>query len=186
MCCRFLLLLGAAMEITTAAERDIEEISRIYARSWKAAYRGIVPQSYLDALREDHWVAPLRRWLRAGTFSALMACDGGRPVGAALYGPSRDEALPGWGELAALYLLPEYYGRGYGGALFQAAAHALTKQGYRQFYLWVLEGNLRARRFYEKQRFAANGDRTVIVLAGEALTDLRYISSIGAYSAEGK
>ena len=47
------------MEIRHYRDCDnLRDISRIYARSWKSAYRGIVPQEYLDALPEDRW-APL-------------------------------------------------------------------------------------------------------------------------------
>jgi predicted GNAT superfamily acetyltransferase len=32
---------------------DIDHVSRVYARSWKTAYQGIVPQEYLDSLPEN-------------------------------------------------------------------------------------------------------------------------------------
>jgi len=41
------------MEIRTATLDDVPDISRIHALSWKAAYKGIVPQAYLDGLKED-------------------------------------------------------------------------------------------------------------------------------------
>ena len=39
---------------------DFYVISRIYALSWKTAYRNIVPQKYLDELSEDRWYIVLK------------------------------------------------------------------------------------------------------------------------------
>lgn len=33
-------------------------ISRVYEESWKTAYRGIIPASYLDSIPAGHWVTP--------------------------------------------------------------------------------------------------------------------------------
>lgn len=41
------------MEIRNAVIDDVENISKIYAQSWKTAYKGIIPQSYLDDLKDD-------------------------------------------------------------------------------------------------------------------------------------
>ena len=39
---------GVKMEIREATPKDVKDISRIHALSWKSAYKGIVPQAYLD------------------------------------------------------------------------------------------------------------------------------------------
>ena len=45
------------MEIRYITESDNRDaISRIYEESWKYAYRGIVPQEFLDDLPESRWV----------------------------------------------------------------------------------------------------------------------------------
>lgn len=36
---------------------DRSAISRIYEESWKFAYRGIVPQEYLDSIPEGRWAS---------------------------------------------------------------------------------------------------------------------------------
>lgn len=44
------------MEIRFIAPTDDRsEISRVYEESWKFAYKGIVPQSYLDSIPEGRW-----------------------------------------------------------------------------------------------------------------------------------
>ena len=149
---------------------DFAAIGEIYAQSWKTAYRGIVPQDYLDALTGEHWSARLRDAHRG----AYVAIDGGKYAGTASVTPARDAKMPGWGELISIYLLPEYFGAGVAAPLFDCAMSALADMGFEAVYLWVLEGNLRARKFYEKHGFHANGDTETLTIAGRELVEIRY------------
>ena len=153
---------------------DLRQISRIYAQSWKSAYRGIVPQDYLDALPEDRWVKPLSQ----NPDHIWLGLDAALPVGTSTVGPARDKAMAGWGELVSIYLLPEYQGKGIGTALFQKAVHSLQNCGYTNLYLWVLEENHAARRFYEKMGWKPNGDRLSATIGGKELIEIRYIFTI--------
>ena len=74
---------------------DIDHVSRVYARSWKTAYQGIVPQEYLDSLPENRW-SP---FLAEDPSQLWLACEGEEIIGASTYGPTRDGAMPGWGEI---------------------------------------------------------------------------------------
>jgi len=135
------------MEIRHYRDGDnLRDISRIYARSWKSAYRGIVPQEYLDALPEDRWAPLMEKEKR----QLLLAADGDTLIGASTWGPARDGAYADWSEIVSIYLLPEYFRQGVGTALFRAAEAELVARGHDRIYLWVLEDNMPARRFYEK------------------------------------
>ena len=163
------------MTIRPAGIVDIPALSLIHARSWKEAYRGMVPQEYLDSLSDDRWEPMLRAWLAAGNH-ALMLLEDGLPVGCCTYGAAREERFAGWGEIVSLYLLPGYIGRGYGQALLQAVLQDMEKIGYQKITLWVLRENRRARRFYRKNGFAQNGERCHSEAGGKQLTELRYVS----------
>ena len=53
---------GALIEIRKSTKQDTnEQISSIYAQSWKKAYQGVVPQAYLDAIAQDQWVPAIER-----------------------------------------------------------------------------------------------------------------------------
>ena len=103
---------------------NVDEISRIYALSWKTAYRGLIPDDFLDAISETRW-SPL---LRAESSRLLLALEDGRPVGASTYCAARDEKMKGWGEIVSLYLLPTHYRKGIGSKLFSAAVAARPDQ----------------------------------------------------------
>ena len=153
---------------------DFEAIGDIYARSWKAAYRGIVPQDYLDELKGSAWV-PL---FADSRYDSRVITDAGAYVGTSAVCAARDEKMAGWGEIVSIYLLPEYFGRGYAAPLLEHAVGALAEGGYERVYLWVLLENIRAQRFYEKHGFEKNGDHASLTVAGKELTEVRYVRKI--------
>lgn len=154
---------------------DIEAIADIYRKSWQEAYRGLVPQDYLDSLSSGDWAVHLRKKMD----NACVLLDGGTYAGVSSYSPARDEALSGYGEIISLYLLPAYWGQGAGAALFRASLDALRELGFDKTYLWVLKDNLRARAFYEKHGFAPDGGEALISIGGAALSEVRYRHSKG-------
>ena len=150
---------------------DIAAIGSIYAASWKFAYRGIVPQMYLDQLTNHRWVTALNE----NRYDAFILVDNGQYIGTSSICPARDADMAGWGEVISLYLLPEYFGKGCAAVLFNHALNVLRETGFQCIYLWALAENARARRFYEKQGFRWNGDTTAVTIGGKALTEIRYI-----------
>ena len=159
------------MEIREINETDdLKAVGDIYALSWQTAYQGILPQIYLDELKGNNWVEMLSK----KKYTSIVILDGDKYVGVSAIGAARDEKMPGWGEIISIYLLPEYYGKGYGGPLFKYAVDSLESRGFKNIYLWVVEENIRAQKFYEKHGFQKNGDTLDFTLAGKELLDLRY------------
>lgn len=157
-------------------EDDLLAVSHIYEESWRAAYRGIVPQAYLDSIPPGQWVPYLQEAGRA----VLVLLDGETPVGTASYGPARDVRFSGYGELISIYLLPEYVGRGHGRPLLEAALRALRQQNYKDVVLWVLEENRAARSFYEKAGFRCNGQVLEDTIGGKLLREMAYCRSLSS------
>jgi ribosomal protein S18 acetylase RimI-like enzyme len=152
---------GAAVEIRAAQPEDAGRIAEIHVRSWQHAYLGLIPQDYLDALdpaqRRGMWDRSLETadWSRGGT---LVIMAGGRLAGFAHVHEARDaDAAPSVGEIWAIYLEPEAWGKGLGRELMAAALRALAEIGYDEATLWVLDSNVRARRFYEAAGFTPDG-----------------------------
>ncbi len=159
------------MEIRHIQESDDRlAISHIYEEGWKYAYRGIVPQDYLDSIPEGRWASCLDQ---EGVDSLVVEEDG-RLIGTSSYSQSRWEQFGGSGEIISIYLLPEYIGRGYGRLLLEAAVGELQKLGYQEIFLWVLEENLRARKFYEKCGFISAGHYMEHEIGGKMLREVQY------------
>ncbi len=176
---------ASCIEIRPASVADAKRISHIHAASWKTAYQGMVPQAYLDALSEDHWVEPFTKWLQSGELEAIIAYVGENPVGCISFGTPIDtsvfgiEELPtGYAEVRSLYIHPDYMRSGYGRALLQAAEFSMRQQGVTHSALFVLDQNLPARAFYEKNGYAWDGTKVSYNIMGQAITDLRYVKSL--------
>ena len=79
-----------------------------------------------------------------------------------------------YGELCALYVDPDHWGRGIGVALVSAARARLFDLGFREAILWVLEGNVRAERFYRRDQWTPDGAQRTEGVWGLKVNDLRY------------
>ena len=103
-----------------------------------------------------------------------MAVEAGRVCGFASTAPSRDSDLPDHGELCALYVDPEQWGKGIGVALVAAARDRLSQFGFRSALLWVLEGNVRADRFYRIDGWTPDGLLRTDSMWGVTVKEVRY------------
>jgi len=79
--------------------------------------------------------------------------------------------------LEALYVLPEAWGTGHADKLHEAAVAELRRTASGPARLWVLEGNARARRFYERHGWRADGTSRVVEFPPNP-TDLGYALAI--------
>ena len=112
------------MEIRKIVQTDdFDAISRIYALSWKAAYKNIVPQQYLDELPENRWTNVLRN----SVYDNFVMIKNDEYIGTSGICAARDEKMNGWGEIMSIYLLPEYFGKGLGKPLLENSISALLK-----------------------------------------------------------
>ena len=139
--------------VIKSAETDEELCGRgyVHCTAWQEAYRGIVCDRYLDTMTVEATTARARNF----PDNTLVAKDGDKVVGFAVYSPSRDEDLPDAGEVDAIYVLSEYYGRKVGYRLMNEALSRLSK--YNTFFVWVFEKNERAINFYHKYGFEFDG-----------------------------
>lgn len=155
--------------ITPADSR--QEISKVYEESWKLAYKGIIPQDYLEGIPEGQWVSALDSF----GWRTLICLEEGNIVGTTSFGRSRFARFDQWGEIISIYFLPEYIGCGYGKALLKAAMSELKKMGYPKVFLWVLEENYRARAFYEAMGFVPADEYLDDNIGGKDLREVQYI-----------
>ena len=169
------------MSIRPAQASDARAIATVHVRSWQSAYRGLLPQDYLDGLdpaartaRSERALAEMD-WPRRGV---LVAEDAGQVVGFAGFCPSRDADLDprAVGEISTIYLLPGAWGQGHGRALMDAALATLGQATYAGAALWVLDTNERARRFYEAGGWHPDGTikQEPWPDAGFTLSEVRY------------
>lgn len=146
------------MKIRPATVEDAVQLAHVHRNSWRATYRGVLTDEYLDALDVDRMASNWRRnILRVPVGTLHLAAEvEGKVVGFASCGPAREEKSDA-GQLYAINVDPGSWARGVGSALFSAAEQALVEAGYSRAYLWVEQGNDRAIRFYTKRGWLDDG-----------------------------
>lgn len=172
------------MGVTTrpATLDDAPGIAAAHMRGWQVAYQGIVPDDFLDAIvlseRTERWQTNLEETeLPDGTPSPsnYVAEVGGEVVGFACVGVFRKQADNARaGELWAMYVHPDHWGTGAGYALMQATMDQFTRDAIETAYLWVLEDNAQARRFYERQGWSADDETVTEAIGGVDIIERRY------------
>ncbi len=148
---------------------DCDRVAEIRVLGWRFAYRGLMPQPFLDALsaRADAERHRARLMEGDGSVLNLVASVDDEIVGWAALGPYRDDELRTEdAELYAIYLDPEHVGTGVGRALMREGLRQCAALGHERVYLWVVRGNARARRFYERAGFWADGAEEPYEVAG--------------------
>jgi GNAT superfamily N-acetyltransferase len=158
-----------------AAVEDARAIARVWVAAWQAAYAGLMPAEYLAGLEAEAALPGFERALRANTSGLVLEWEGDI-VGFSGYGASRDpDAGPETGEVIAINLHPSCWRRGLGRELLRQTQQRLCGRGFSEATLWVLQGNARARQFYEAQGWRLDGvEKHDDKLTGFALHEVRY------------
>lgn len=163
------------MRFRQATRTDATAIAALHAESWQANYRGAYRDEYLDGpVVEDRrrvWEARLSA--PAANQLVVLAEDDGELLGfACVYGG--DDAR--WGSLLDnLHVRPGRQGRGIGAALLaEVAAWCRANFPERGLYLWVLEQNRGAQRFYRRLGASDEGGELSEPAGGGQIHGRRY------------
>ncbi|SDY73175.1 L-amino acid N-acyltransferase YncA [Micromonospora pattaloongensis] len=141
-----------------ATADDLAAVGALHHRSRVDAYRDIVPADALAAVPPGAmgaWWIERWSWERHSHVLTVAERDGAL-AGFTYVGPYEQDE-PGLGELYAIHLDPDEVGRGVGRLLMIDALATLRERGWSRAALWVLAGNTRARRFYERGGWVADG-----------------------------
>lgn len=155
-------------------ENDSHRASKIYALSWKKAYRGIFNDEYLDNLSLDFWVSSFNSNYQTNGFKVFIIGTNNQDFGACAFGQSRDFKDIATAEILSYYFLPEFWGRGYAKLFIDIILYKIIYEGYHYVHLWALKNNPRARRFYEKCGFSLSGREREFTYNNKLLIEVEY------------
>lgn len=100
-----------------------------------------------------------QRWReRLGQGAWFIARRGGRPVGV-IAGVAEADGSSGGRHVVSMWVSPEARGAGVADGLLRAVCDWARAGGATALTLWVADGNVRARRFYERAGFRGTGRR---------------------------
>jgi GNAT superfamily N-acetyltransferase len=169
------------MQFREAQHSDAEAIARLHANSWRQTYRGMMPDTFLDG---DVVADRLQLWHDRLAHDRLthdrpeqfvcLAEDGANLVGFICAIGNED---PVWGSyIENMHVAQAYKRQGIGTGLMQAAAVWLKgRHADLGVYLWAMEANDAARRFYEHLGGANVGTMAKLDPAGGSAPNCRYV-----------
>ncbi|MGD9096616.1 MAG: GNAT family N-acetyltransferase [Desulfobacterales bacterium] len=138
------------MHIRPARPSDIHALARVYVETWCAAYRGILPDAYLDSMTLAETETSLGREIGgAGVVSLVAETGDGKAAGLITGGIDRRRDRIYGGEIFSLYVRPSYQRRGIGHQLVAHLVAQINRLDIFTLKVQVLEANP-CRHFYEK------------------------------------
>lgn len=141
--------------VRAAESGDVDALAHVHVKAWAETYHGQLPDTFFG----DEALAHRRRmWNQAlvetpDRAHTIVVAEQEGLVGFAWAGPALpdDDGTPTERQLYAIYVLADHHGAGLGQSLLDAVI------GDEPASLWVARDNPRARRFYERNGFVADG-----------------------------
>ena len=180
--------------VDACTEEHFRAMSLIHALGWRDTYVNAVPADYMAReITDDRWVGIFRRnYETQSGVRGLLLYQGNEPVSCLNYCKARtvnynpgdickfdNEAYADWGEIASFYTLPSERGHGYGGLLFEEACRRMKLEGFPSAFVFVLQENEGARRFYAAHGFGWDGTSADIPFPNSPpCHDLRYVKKL--------
>jgi len=174
-------LILLAVVIRQALRKDAPRLAQINHAAWAAAYPRILSAALLARqLEADAMTRTAAMWMRRLShpsadqgMTSLVAEDQGLVIGWIRVGPA-EAPEHSMGEVHGIYVDPEWWGEGVGRSLMEAGHEVLRSSGFSKAILWVLEGNDRAKRFYEHLGWSWDGTLRMTKFDGELAKEVKY------------
>ena len=130
---------------------DCPGLAQVQVDSYRTAYAGLFPESYLARFSYEEQTQDWQEWLTALSNEVLLvAVSPEETVLGYVLARAQPDIHPGYdAEILALHVRQAYQGKGTGSALLRAAVGQLQEWGCRSVMLWTLQGNP-VRRWYER------------------------------------
>ncbi|MEX1092227.1 MAG: GNAT family N-acetyltransferase [Acidimicrobiia bacterium] len=164
--------------IRSAGLEDVSTIAAINVRGWKAAFRDIIPDDFLDRIDAEERQSFIGQMILTGDpYRVAVAEDVGEVVGYVMLGPPIAEDLEPSTihELYSLYIEPDRIGTGLGRSLMDHALQHLRNGDWDEAVLWTFQDARRTSRFYERAGWYRDGaEKTEEIPEGNPVIQVRF------------
>jgi putative acetyltransferase len=143
--------------VRKATKKDISRIAEIIIFGKRVAYRSIFQNDVVSF--QEMQVIPLGEEYKENPemLEHMLVFDDGIVKGVINCKPVGNEV-----EICEFYVEPFFKGQGIGRKLLEHVIAESKESGKSRIFLWVLEENLSARRFYEANGFCASGETCLV------------------------
>lgn len=125
------------LTIRNARDTDALAIARIHVDTRREAYRDVLHAAALGSMDYDEFRAQWNTRLTGDSDIRVACTQAGDIVAFSSAGAARDSLTGYQSELYALYVRPEYHGKGAGGTLLRACIQSARARSER-LYVWTL------------------------------------------------
>ena len=158
-----------------ATESDCASIAQLHAESWRSAYRGMLSDEYLDtrahAERAELWRARFSE-SNVNPFFVILAEVDSQLAGFACVFPNEHAVFGSY--VDNLHVAPQLARQGIGKRLLaEVGRRLIAEQTPGGVYLWVIEANTNARRFYSRVGAAEVGFEEFTMPDGGRVREVR-------------
>jgi RimJ/RimL family protein N-acetyltransferase len=157
---------------------DSDVLGKIHSESLQVAFKDIIPDY---VLKDDFCVERrTKRFIKELSETwpkTAIVFERNEPAGLISFGKCRyGNNDRSWIEIWRVYIAPKFWGSGVAKELIEWGINEILKENFTNIELWVLEENIRARKFYEKMGFKHDNTLQIINM-GKELKELRYIKA---------
>ena len=152
--------------IRKASQNDSKEIASLIIKGWQTAYRGLIPDDYLDNMSldfiENKWKESISS--QNENDNIFVYEEYNKILGVIRFGALQDKENKKYNaEVHVLYVKPSLKRKGIGGQLFKYAKEFFINRGHRDLIIWCLKGNEQGLNFYKKMGGKIVSNRKTIV-----------------------
>ena len=142
-------------KVRPATLRDAKNIAELHNATVREAFKALIADAQIPAVPLEKRQAYWREAIEYSEPQVLVALDDeDKIVGFVGFDRSRDKGTPPtMGEIWAIYANADYWGKGVGLALWDAARDGLQDEGCTHVSVWVALSNERALRFHDLAGF---------------------------------
>lgn len=164
--------------IRKATTEDANRMAEIHVFGWRFAYRNLVSDEFLfKKLEVVKRAALFKQAIEEHIEDNYVFEENGITKALMAIGPCRDNDKKGSFELWGIYVDPLWTRGGIGSRMMEFFEQRALELGYKDIYLWVLEGNCIGINFYTKSGYQPDGTKKL--LGNHGLYELRYHKYIG-------
>ncbi|MDR1159402.1 MAG: GNAT family N-acetyltransferase [Syntrophomonadaceae bacterium] len=156
----------------------VSDMGFIHSKSWQAAYRGIIPDNVVDDFLPEKRAAIFQKVITTNPEEYYLFKVDDIPAGiGSLYKNYEENMDETEGEIYSIYFHPDFWGTLATHKAVEFCLDRLKELGFKRIVIWVLQDNIRARKFYEKHGFTLDGAQQILEI-GKPLVEVRYSSFV--------
>lgn len=165
-------------QVIRATKEFAFDMGYVHSYSWQEAYAGIIPDEIIRTFTPKNRAKIFLDVLKNPLEEYYLFKVDDRPAGIASLAKSHEKNMPDYiGEIYSIYFHPDFWGTEATQKGFQFCVNRLKDLGFSEITIWVLNDNLRAKRFYERNGFKLDGNSKEIKI-GIKLLEVRYSKKI--------